>query len=301
MLQPSAIAVQPSHLVPPSFAHLHEAPGLAPVLERIAVQRLAARQRFPHTLLLGPKGSSKQAVAHLIAAEMAAELHVVDVGTLVSQEELHKTLRKAGRGDIVLVAGLDLASPVLLRDLARAARGRMPIADRPRPDSPWQSLVAPAGAAERPLRPYADFTVIATLRDPEEVPMPRLDWFEQTFHLRRTVATEAVRIERVLRRVGLGIDAAGSRSLAEYAVRCSIPTLPCVSAVADWMWAEGLQTVGWQQVDRMAPTVLEYHADAALLAKVQGARATAEPTEDVAGPEGAGGHVTTQDSKDIRQ
>ena len=64
--------LDPSILVPPSFAHLAEAPALATALQRTVESCLRARARFPHTLLVGPADATKRSIATMLAAEMAA-------------------------------------------------------------------------------------------------------------------------------------------------------------------------------------------------------------------------------------
>jgi hypothetical protein len=314
MPQPAVAAVQvePSLLVPRSFLHFREAPSLGPVLERIVLRQLAARRRFPHTLLVGPGGTSKRSLARLIAAEMAVPVHQVDVALLAAPDELHKVLRKAEAGHIVLVAGLDAAAPMALRDLGRASKRRIAVGNRPLqggPTDPWAFLAG--GDADRASRSYEDFTLIATLRDASEVPAQLIGWFEHTYHLRRSVETEAVRVDRVMRRLGLTLGRAACRTVADHAIRFGIETLQCLEAIADWMRAERQTELDWEQLDRLLPTILEYHVDPARAEEVRraavrrpgsanAAAATAAPEDpETPAPDGSDRSSPNQDSKDL--
>ena len=246
------------HLVPPSLSHLVEAPVLASALLRKVEHCFSTRTRFPHTLLQGPADGSKRAIAHAIAAEMAAPVRSLDLALVVSPDDLHSVFRDAAPGAVVLVSGLHAASPMVLRDLARAA-ARTPIApQRNRPHLPFAdpALVRP----ERPARPYADFTIIATAR--EELDCSQfLEWVEARYYLCRTPATESARVTRLFARSGCQVDAASCRTIAELLVKRRIRTLPGVGAITDWMRSEGIQSVTWRTVDAVVADLLRHQSE----------------------------------------
>lgn len=269
--------VLPANLVPPSLAHLHEAPGLAGTLGRVVERCLRARARFPHTLLTGPRDSGKRSIAHMIAAEMAVPIVTVELQAVTNSAELHSVCREASAGSIVLVSGLDDASGVAVRDIARAAR-RIRLASAPvQPPFPFgdPALSKP----ERPMRPYADFTIIATARGPLELGEGYLGWVEQRFFLKRTAASEAARLARLFARAGLSIDVAGCRTVASYAIANGVSTLSVASAVADWMLAERVRAVSWQTLEPLLGDLLGYQVDPAIAANAKNLRA-ARPSED---------------------
>lgn len=269
-------AIEPSILVPPSLAHLAEAPALAASLQRTVEARLRARARFPHTLLVGPADSSKRSIAAVIAAEMAAPVSFLDLVLLQSQEELHAALKDVPAGGIVVASGLDAVHPNVVRDLSRAVSQRRPVVAAPsRPQMPWEFDPALARPARAP-RPYADFTLIGTAREPLEGAGRLLDWVERQLHLDRTTASEAARIRRALARCGLTLDVASCRTIAERVIASGVRTLPAVAAVAEWMQAEGLQSVSWSSIDCILPGLLKHQADPARASA--GSAATVDPS-----------------------
>ena len=260
----------PAHLVPPSLAHLHEAPGLSSTLGRVIERCLQSRTRFPHTLLAGPRDSGKRSLAHLIAAEMAVPIISVELQTVTNSTELHAVFREASAGAIVLVSGLDVASAPAVRDVARAARRIRLAAAAPPPSFPF--LDPALARPERPVRPYADFTVIATARGPQELGEGYLNWVEQRFFLKRSAATEAARLARLFARAGISIDVTGCRTIAGYALSSGIGTMAAAAAVVDWMRAERVSTASWQRLEPLLGELLGYQADPALSVKASGRR-----------------------------
>lgn len=90
-------------VAPTSLAHLI---GQRPVTENVRVALDAAHmdgKRFEHSLLVGPPGCGKTAVAKVIAAEMASDLHEVLGQTLTSGLELNHLLLGAKDRDIVFI------------------------------------------------------------------------------------------------------------------------------------------------------------------------------------------------------
>ena len=283
-MQPASPAVlDPSILVPPSFAHLAEAPALATALQRTVEACLRSRTRFPHTLLVGPADASKRSIAAVIAAEMAAPVSFLDLTLVAAPDELHAVLKDVPAGGVVVASGFDAVHPNIVRDIARAVSQRRPAVATPsRPQLPWDLDPAIARPARAP-KPYADFTMIGTAREPLEGVGRYMGWVEQQFHLERSAASESVRLGRAFARYGLKVDAAGCRTMAERTVGSGIRTLPAVGAVVEWMRAEGLSSIQWSSLECMLPVLLQYQADPACVAAAPAARpesgAAPAPTE----------------------
>lgn len=255
--------LDPSILVPPSFAHLAEVPALATALQRTVEACLQSRARFPHTLLVGPADASKRSIAAVIAAEMAVPISFIDLTLVAAPDDLHAALKDVPIGGVVVASGFDAVHPNIVRDIARAVSQRRPaVAAASRPQLPWD-LDPALGRPARAPKPYAEFTMIGTAREPLEGVGRFMGWVEQQFHLRRSPASEAARLGRAFARFGLAVDAAGCRAMAERVVGLGIRTLPAVGAVVEWMRAEGLSSIEWSSLEKMLPVLLEYQADPA--------------------------------------
>jgi hypothetical protein len=66
---------------------------------------------------------------------------------------------------------------------------------------------------------------------------PAATWAELILHTERTVATERVRLERVLRRIGLSVDPDALDTLAQFNVKRDLRTIRVVRKLA--LWANG--------------------------------------------------------------
>jgi hypothetical protein len=114
-----------------------------------------------------------------------------------------------------------------------------------------------------------------------------------------------------MRRLGLTLGRAACRTVADHAIRYGIETLQCLEAIADWMRAERQTELDWEQLDRLLPTILEYHVDPARAEEVRraavrrpgsanAAAATAAPEDpETPAPDGSDHSSTNQDSKDL--
>jgi Holliday junction DNA helicase RuvB len=88
---------------PTSLSHLI---GQRKVVEQVKVALDAAQQdgrKFDHSLLVGPPGLGKSAIATVIASEMATNFHEVLGQSLNSPAELHALLLNAKPRDIIFI------------------------------------------------------------------------------------------------------------------------------------------------------------------------------------------------------
>lgn len=242
-----ARAVDPSMLVPQTLAHCAEHPLVALSLARTVEACLPGARRFPHVALVGPADSGKRAIAHAVARELVQPVLELDLGCASGSSDLHAVFKEAADGTVVLVHGLEHAPPPALRDLARAASGT-------RLDT--GSAAAAANAlpgfddferamrrSGRGSRRYAAFTIIATARATIDFGAPHLAWVDRTLYVERTAVTEAVRMRRVLGRMGLLVADAHLEAYAGACVNFAVRTLTGLSVLVEWMQAEGLTAV----------------------------------------------------------
>ncbi|MEN9642913.1 MAG: hypothetical protein RIR77_2102 [Planctomycetota bacterium] len=285
-------------LAAPSLTHLREAPALASTLSRTVEECQRSGCRFPHTLLVGPSDSGKRGLVSTIAAELAVPVIAVDATIIGSSDDLHAAFRRALDGSIVVISGMEGALPAMLRDIARAAaRNRLSGTGGARPTFPgtpgnWgtPNFKGMAGIPgfpgiggfstdepdprARASRRYEDFTIILTSRSPIPVDSGHCNWIERTFYLTRTQASEAVRLERVLQRAGLNIDAAGAASLGRCVSDFGLRTLTCASLVAEWMRSNGLTTVTHDVIEPEISRILECSIDPVRAAEIFRQQAT---------------------------
>lgn len=90
-------------VAPSSIRHLIGQKG---VIDQVAVALDAAQmdcRKFEHSLLVGPPGLGKSALANIIAAEMAVKLHEVLGQAIKTPSDLHALLLSARDSDIIHV------------------------------------------------------------------------------------------------------------------------------------------------------------------------------------------------------
>jgi len=242
-----ARAVEPSMLVPQTLAHCAEHPLAALSLSRTVEACLPGARRFPHMALVGPADSGKRALAYAIARELVQPVLELDLGGATSSAELHAVFKEAADGTVVLVHGLESASPPALRDLSRAAAGI-------RLDT--GSAAAAANAlpgfddfermirrSSRTPKRYSEFTIIAASRTALDANAPHLRWIDRTLYLERSAATESARLRRILGRVGLTVADGHVDLYAGACVNLAVRTLAGASVLVEWMQSEGLTVV----------------------------------------------------------
>jgi hypothetical protein len=217
-----------------TLTHLAECPALAQTASAVVEHCLAARMRFPHTLLVGPADSSKRLIAQAIAADMAAPFHALEMLHINGSDALHAALKGIPDGAVLLVSGIDTVTPNALADLARAVDGRESVRDTTMRDlmrqmdgEKWKRP-----ARGKPARAYGDFTVILTSRThvPSDSALHR--WVQLQFFTQRNAHTEAARLGRAFRRAGVGIVPAALAELARFAVTFKVRSLQAASSVA---------------------------------------------------------------------
>ncbi len=217
-----------------TLTHLAECPALAQTAAAVVEHCLAARMRFPHTLLVGPADSSKRLIAQAIAADMAAPFHAIEMLHINGSDALHAALKGIPDGAVLLVSGIDTVTPNALADLARAVGGRESVRDTTMRDlmrqmdgEKWKRP-----ARGKPARAYGDFTVVLTSRThvPSDSALHR--WLQLQFFTQRNAQTEAARLGRAFRRAGVPIAPAALAELARFAVTFKVRSIQAASSVA---------------------------------------------------------------------
>ena len=236
---PAAIPAPARMLAHEDFAantltHLAECPALAQTAAAVVEHCLAARMRFPHTLLVGPADSSKRLIAQAIAADMAAPFHAIEMLHINGSDALHAALKGIPDGAVLLVSGIDTVTPNALADLARAVDGRESVRDTTMRDlmrqmdgEKWKRP-----ARGKPARAYGDFTVVLTSRThvPSDSALHR--WLQLQFFTQRNAQTEAARLGRAFRRAGVPITPPALAELARFAVTFKVRSIQAASSVA---------------------------------------------------------------------
>ena len=237
---PALKSVDPACLVPPTLAHFTENAALGASIGRAIEACLRDRRRFPHTLLRGPADSGKRLLAAVIAKELSEPILSLDISCTTGAADLHAVFKEAGDRSIVLVTGVDIAPPPAVRDLARgASRQRLDGTAAQGPVGfPEIDRVLRRGA--RGPKRYADFALIATARGRVDAAAVQFGWLERTHDLARNAGTEAARLGRVFRRVGLAADQPAIERIAHVSVDFGIRTLQAAATVVEWAQAEGL-------------------------------------------------------------
>ncbi len=240
LLSVTPVAVQPALLVPPTLNHFAEDPALARSLGRAIEECLRGRRRFPHTLLCGPADSGKRSVARAIAKELAEPATTLSMSGVTGPADIDAAFRDASDRGILVVDGLELATPPALRDLGRAASGvRLEPAPGKACDEFEQLLRRQSQAGKR----YPSVTVIATTRDTVDPTAPWFGWVERTYYLGRTPEAEAARLRRVLARCGHSLDEGSLLAAAALVVDLGIRTLAAASALVEWIRDQGATAV----------------------------------------------------------
>jgi len=138
--------------VPSSIRHLI---GQRGVIDQVAVALDAAQmdgKKFEHSLLVGPPGLGKSALAAIIAREMATEFHEVLGQAIASPADLHALLLTAKNRDVIHIDEAHELGKPFQTALYLALDKRKSVLPGGKGNSP-QSL------------PLADFTVLLSTTD----------------------------------------------------------------------------------------------------------------------------------------
>src|SRR2546430_828626 len=80
--------------------------GQEPLIRKLRIAVQAARSRkepVEHTLLHGPPGLGKTTLAHVIANEVGAQVHVTNGPALTKAADLVGILQRLGEGDVLFI------------------------------------------------------------------------------------------------------------------------------------------------------------------------------------------------------
>jgi len=138
--------------------------GQTSVIDQVRVALDAAQmdgQKFPNSLMVGPPGTGKTQTCHIVAAEMASDVHEVLGSTLSNASDLFALLLAAKDKDCVYIDEVHAAPKDIFVTLLLALdQGKIVLSGKKR--SP-QSL------------PLADFTLLLSTTEEYLVPRPLSD------------------------------------------------------------------------------------------------------------------------------
>ena len=296
--------LKPEFLVPPSTAHLAEAPALRAIIDSTVAARLASRERYPHTVIRGPVDSGKRSIACMIAAEMGVTPAVLDWMMIRGPQQLNHFFREIPKGGVAVISGIDRLPAPILHDVARAARRERIVPAHPGIHPPdWlervQAHLGQGEAATRVPRRYHDFTIIGTAQPDANLSAIGFSWVERTLTVAPSPDAMHVRVARLLRRAEIAAEGAAVRELAAAMHMLGLRTIPALGAVVDWMEYEGLRALDMHVAMRAVREVLEPSAEHACVeamhAIVEAAAAQAPSAPDAPASAEAPGAPDTAD------
>ncbi len=220
-----------------ALSHLFEMQPTAASLQRAAERCLREGRRFPHTLIIGPRDSSKRTLARAIAWEMAVPVVEVDVKSMHDLQAADAKVADAGPNAVVLLSGSDdFAAAAWAAE--RLATGRR-LWDESDYEGPWMQ---PWERMQVQREALPSVTVILTC-DPTAVQGyghgTSLAWVERTVCTERNACTEAWRFCRILLRAGVKFDADATTAIGERVVNERVRTLAVAEQLQELLNSQG--------------------------------------------------------------
>ncbi|MFM1935175.1 MAG: hypothetical protein RI990_134 [Planctomycetota bacterium] len=231
-------------LHPATLAHAREHVALAEALSRKVEATLERGGSFPHTTFIGDADSGTRGLALALAADLGAPLIEACIGEVDDLSRLHRRLRSAAPGTVVLFDGPNNENHLAGFAIQRLHDGRRIWNPAWRacgtgPQEPWQ---------ERKLaeRCYPPLVVITT----ETMEFrPLLHPFAhhgpdqpaanvQRVYVRRTEDAVRIQLARAIARRRLCIDDAAIGLIAARCHQRSIPLIDMVNALTEWCHAQ---------------------------------------------------------------
>ncbi len=157
-----------------SFAELV---GQAEVLRRLKrLVELAQRSKtaLPHILLVGPEGSGKRTIAHVIAREMGVNLMEAQAAAFERVADLAATINDLDKCDILLLENV--------KRLNKLSEGILPRALR---DFELLIVVGKGPGARQMKLAVKPFTLIGTVQKQSDCPSDLLRCFDAVMQLQR--------------------------------------------------------------------------------------------------------------------
>lgn len=235
--RPWSSAMRGAGLHVAALSHLVEMQPTAASLQRAAERCLREGRRFPHTLIIGPRDSSKRTLARAIAWEMAVPVVEVDVKSMRDLRAVDAKVADAGPNAVVLLSGSDnFAAAAWVAE--RLAAGRH-LWDESDYEGPWMQPWERMQVNREALPPV---TVILTC---EHATLPgygqgtSLAWVERTVRTERNACTESWRFCRLLLRAGIKFDADAATAIGERVVNERVRTLAVAEQLQELLNSQG--------------------------------------------------------------
>ena len=191
-------------LRPQSFA---EYVGQSEVIDNLKVSVAAAKKGgwvLDHFLFAGPPGLGKTTLAHVIANEMGAKVHVTSGPAIDHKGVLASTLTDLREGDVLFIDEIHRLSPVVEEAIYPAIE-----------DFRFDFFVGEGPHAKAVNMTLPRFTLLGATTRMGALSSPMLDRFGFHWQLRYYTGDElTIIVERSARLLGLTIDKAGAQEIA---------------------------------------------------------------------------------------
>lgn len=181
--------------------------GQTEVIDNLKVSVAAAKKGgwvLDHFLFAGPPGLGKTTLAHVIANEMGAKVHVTSGPAIDHKGVLASTLTDLREGDVLFIDEIHRLSPIVEEAIYPAIE-----------DFRFDFFVGEGPHAKAVNMMLPRFTLLGATTRMGSLSSPMLDRFGFHWQLRYYKVEElTVIVERSARLLGLAIDSAGAKEIA---------------------------------------------------------------------------------------